>query len=119
MAVCRDLKTFSRTHEGIADFFSLLSVMLLFASVWGTLEYYQPVLHWVGQSPFVRTPMLVFGLAMNAFAILALLAVGSARFGDDDERCFGTFRGRRGHHSSRGPLNAWIKHMENVGKKHR
>jgi hypothetical protein len=119
MAVCKDLKAFSRTHEGIADFFSLLAVMLLFASVWATLEYYQPVLAWVGGNALVRTPMLVVALALNAFAILGLLAVGSARYDGEDDRCFGTFRGRRGSHSARGPISAWVRHMENVGKKHR
>jgi hypothetical protein len=119
MAVCNDLKEFSRTHEGIADFFSLLAVVLLFASIWGTLEYYQPVLHWVSGNLLVRTPMLMVALALNAFAILGLLAVGSARYGNDDERCFGTFLGRRGQHTARGPLSTWIRHMENVGKKHR
>jgi hypothetical protein len=119
MAVCNDLKEFSRTHEGIADFFSLLAVLLLFASVWGTLQYYQPVLAWVGGNVLVRTPMLMAALALNAFAILGLLAVGSARYGGDDERCFGTFRGRRGNHSARSPFSVWVRHMENVGKKHR
>jgi len=119
MAVCKNLKTFSRTHEGIADFFSLLAVLLLFASIWATLEYHEPVLVWVAGNVLVRTPMLVLALGLNAFAILGLLAVGSARFGDESERCFGTFRGRRGSHSGRGPISAWVHHMENVGKKHR
>lgn len=118
MAVCKDLKTFSRTHESIADFFSLLAVILLMASIWATLEFYQPVIEWLSADAVVRTPLLGVALTLNAFAILGLLAVGSARFGDE-ESCFGTFRGRRGHHSARSPLSAWVRHMENVGKKHR
>jgi hypothetical protein len=118
MAVCKDIKAFSRTHESIADFFSLLAVALLMASIWATLEFYQPVIEWLAVDVVVRTPLLGFALALNAFAILGLLAIGSARFGDD-ESCFGTFRGRRARHSDRNPLSAWVRHMENVGKKHR
>jgi hypothetical protein len=119
MNVCKDINRFSRTNETVADLFSLLAVALLFASIWVTLEYAQPVLAWLDGGFFVRAPLLAVGLALNAFAIIALLAVGSARFGQDDERCFGTFRGRRGQHGARGVLTSWIAHIENVGKKHR
>jgi hypothetical protein len=118
MTVCKDLKRFSHTHELVADLFSLLAAGLLFASVWVTLEYHQPVLHWVEANALVRMPMLLIALALNALTILALLAVGSSRFGED-ERCFGTFAGRRTRHGSTGALNGWIQHMESVGKKHR
>jgi hypothetical protein len=83
-----------------------------------TLEFYQPVIAWLSTDIMMRTPILGLGLAMNAFAILGLLAVGSARFGDG-EHCFGTFRGRRARHHERTPLSAWVRHMENVGRKHR
>ena len=119
MPVCKDIKTFSRTNEIIADLFSLLAVALLFASVWATLEFYQPAMHWLSGNYVLRIPLLVIGLALNAFAILALLAVGSARFGEQDEHCFGTFRGRRSRHSAKGIFSHWVEHMENVGKKHR
>ena len=45
--------------------------------------------------------------------------MGSARFGEDNERCFGTFAGRRNYRSKTGLFGAWIAHLENVGKKHR
>jgi hypothetical protein len=118
MSVCKDLKSFSRTHELIADLFSLLAVTLLLASIWVTLEYHQPVLSWVEGNYLVRMPMLLFALALNGLSVLALLAVGSSRFGDD-ERCFGTFAGRRTRHGATGVFNGWLQHMENVGKKHR
>lgn len=119
MLVCKDIKKFSRTHETIADLFSLLAVALLFASVWATLEYHQAVLQWLGGNYLTRGPLLVIGLALNAFAILSLLAVGSARFGEEDERCFGTFRGRRAQHGNKGMFGAWMEHVDHIGRKHR
>jgi hypothetical protein len=120
MAVCKDIKTFSRSHERIADFFSLLAVVLLFATVWATLQYHREVLAWLQQDLLLNSVLLVGALILDVFLILALLAIGSARFGEQDERCFGTFRGRRHHSGSPiGIFGAWIRHMENVGKKHR
>ncbi len=119
MTVCTNIKRFSRAHETIADVFSLLAVVLLFASIWATLEYHQPVLHWLGANVVVNTSLLVVGLAANAFLIVGLLAVGSARHSEDNERCFGTFRGRRSQRGGRSLFSNWIRHMENVGKRHR
>jgi hypothetical protein len=119
MLVCKDIKQFSRTHETIADLFSLLAVALLFASMWATLEYHRPVLDWLSGNYLIRGPLLMLGLMMNGFAILALLAVGSARFGEADERCFGTFRGRRAQHGAKGMFSAWMGHVDHIGRKHR
>lgn len=119
MAVCEEIKTFSRRHEHIADFFSLLAVAVLFAAIWATLQYYQLVMHWVQKNLVLHGPLLIAGLVATALLIVGLLAVGSARFGEDDERCFGTFRGRRGGGSPIDAFRNWITHMENVGKRHR
>lgn len=119
MTVCKEIKTFSRTHERIADFFSLLAVALLFASIWATLAYYPLVSDWLREAPLLHGAYLVGALVLDVFLILALLAVGSARFGGSDERCFGTFRGRRNAGSPLDAFGVWVKHMENVGKKHR
>ena len=119
MTVCKDIKTFSRRHEHIADFFSLLAVVVLFASIWGALQYYQIVMHWVQKNLILHGPLLIAGLIANVFLILALLAVGSARFGEEGERCFGTFRGRRSGGSPIDVFRNWVLHMENVGKRHR
>jgi len=119
MAVCKDIKTFSRTHEHIADLFSVLAVVLLFASVWAVLEYHLVVLEWWRHSVVLNSAILVAALVLDAFLVLGFLAVGSARFGDDDERCFGTFHGRRNTREPFGAFRAWLHHMENVGKKHR
>jgi len=119
MTVCKEIKTFSRAHEHFADVFSLLAILLLFATIWAVLEYHQVLLEWWHQSIPLNSLILVAILTLDAFTILGFLAVGSARFGDDDERCFGTFRGRRNHGRPFGFFTAWINHMENVGKKHR
>lgn len=119
MTVCKDIKTFSHTHERIADLFSLLAVALLFATVWGVLEYHQTMLEWWQNSPLVNSVVLVAVLVLDVFLILGFLAVGSARFGDEDEKCFGTFPGRRNSGKPGGTFFAWLSHMENVGKKHR
>ncbi|MCG6940309.1 MAG: hypothetical protein LJE69_03550 [Thiohalocapsa sp.] len=119
MSICKDLKRFTRTHETIADLFSLLGAGLLFGSVWATLAYHQLVMQWLAGDYLLRVPLLMLALALNAFGILALLAAGSSRFGEDDEHCFGTFPGRRTRHGATGVISGWVQHMENVGKKHR
>jgi len=120
MTVCKEIKNFSRTHERIADFFSLLSVALLFGTVWATLQYHRLVLDWLRQDVFQNGAILVAALVVDVLLILGLLAVGSSRFGKENEKCFGTFRGRRHYNGSPvGIFGAWVRHMENVGKKHR
>jgi len=119
MTVCKDIKNFSRAHEHIADFFSVVAIALLFATVWAVLTYHQTVLDWWNQSIALNSVILVAFLVLDVFMILGFLAVGSARFGDDDERCFGTFPGRRNVKEPFGAFRAWLHHMENVGKKHR
>ena len=119
MTVCKDIKTFSRAHEHIADLFSVLALVLLFATVWAVLEFHQVILEWWSHSMALNSVILVAALTLDVFLILGFLAVGSARFGDDDEKCFGTFRGRRNHNKPLSAFFAWLHHMENVGKKHR
>jgi hypothetical protein len=118
-AVCKEIKSFSRTHERIADLFSLMAVVLLFGSVWAILTHYQQVLSWIAQDVLLHTALVVGALILNVALIFGLLAVGAARFSGDDERCFGTFAGRRNFKPKAGLIGSWIGHMENVGKKHR
>ncbi len=100
MSVCKDIKSFSRTHERIADFFSLLALALLFATIWATVAYYQLVADWLRHDSLLHGTLLVAALVVDVLLILGFLAVGSARFGSEDERCFGTFRGRRHYNGS-------------------
>jgi len=120
MTVCKEIKNFSRAHEHMADLFSVLALVLLFTTVWAVLEYHQVLLEWWRHSVALNTVILVAALVLDVFLVLGFLAVGSARFGDDDERCFGTFRGQRGTlRKPFGAFRAWLHHMENVGKRHR
>ena len=64
--------------------------------------------------------LLIGGIVLISFLILGLLALGSSRHAADDEKCFGTFAGRRHYNGS--PVrwfSTWVSHMESVGKKHR
>jgi hypothetical protein len=120
MSVCKDIKSFSRTHEHIADFFSLLAIALLFGSVWFTITYSRELADWLRHDMLVHAALLVAALVVDVLLILGLLAIGSSRFGSEDERCFGTFRGRRNYNGSPvGWFGTWVRHMESVGKKHR
>ena len=119
MTVCKEIKTFSRAHEHIADLFSVLAVVLIFATVWSVLKYHQVLLEWWNQNMAMNSAILVGALVLDVFLVLGFLAVGSARFAEGDERCFGTFRGRRNQGTPFGAFRAWLHHMENVGKKHR
>lgn len=119
MTVCRDIKTFSRTHEHIADMFSLLAVVLLFGTVWAVLEFHQLVIEWWRHGILLNSVILVAVLVLDVFLILGFLAIGSARFGKEDEKCFGTFSGRRNAGEPGGAFRAWLHHVEHVGKRHR
>ena len=82
MSVCKNVKTFSRTHEHIADFFSLLAVALLFATIWAVTQYYQAVSVWLLHDVLLHGAILVAVVILDVFLIIALLAIGSARFGE-------------------------------------
>lgn len=119
MTLCKDIQSFSRRHERIADFFSLLAVAGLFALIWASLTYHELILHWVRANPLLHGAMLIGGLVGAVALIMGLLAVGSSRFGEEGERCFGTFAGRRSGASPVAAFRNWLDHMENVGKRHR
>jgi len=119
MTICRDIKSFSRTHERIADAFSLLAVALLIGSVWALLTYYQIIIEWMNTNLLFHTAAVIAALVLVVLLFLGLLTLGASRFSGDDERCFGTFRGRRARHGDAGMLKSWIDHIENVSKKHR
>lgn len=119
MTICKDIQGFSRRHERIADFFSLLAVTGLFGLVWASLTYYEPVMQWVRAHLLLHGALLIAGLVGSVALIMGLLAVGSSRFGEENERCFGTFAGRRSGVSPISAFRNWVQHMENVGKRHR
>ncbi len=120
MSVCKNLRSFTRRHEYIADFFSLLAVGLLFAAVWGILHYYALLSEWLKADILFHAPIAAIGGIGYIVLIFFLLALGSSRSTTDDERCFGTFKGRlHGAPSLGSAFRNWIEHIEHVGKRHR
>jgi len=119
MGICKRVSTYSSHHEWVGNIFSLIAVALLFGTVWATLQYYEEISQWLAIDALVHTSALVAALVMDVLLIMAMLAVGSARAGEEPENCFATFRGRRGGGSPLDALRNWLLHMENVGRKHR
>mgnify|MGYP000287761167 CR=1 FL=1 len=75
MAVCKNIKSFSRHHERLADLFSLLALTLLFGSIWATLRYHQAVTLWLQDNWVLHSALLVAALVADVFLILAFLAI--------------------------------------------
>jgi hypothetical protein len=119
MSEVSDTKTPSRIGECFSDAFALLAVALLFGSALAILQFYQPVLAWMAEDPLLHTTLVVAALVLDVLLILGLLMFGSACLCRGNERCFGTFRGRRNHQDGMGLVGHLIDHVENVGKKHR
>jgi hypothetical protein len=120
MSVCKDLKGYARRHERMADFFSLLAVLLLFATLYLVTAYYSPVVSWMKTDAILHVPAVIALLLLDVFFIFLFLNLGSARYGEEGEGCFHTFRGRRAGSGSIGMMfSSWLHHMEQVGRKHR
>jgi hypothetical protein len=120
MGMCRRIRSYSSHHEWVGNLFSLLAVVLMFGSIWATLQYYSELASWVSTRPLLHVPALVGALVAEVLLIITLLAIGSARADETpDKGCFATFQGRRSGGSPIAALRNWVLHMENVGKKHR
>lgn len=119
MGICKQVRTYSSHHEWVGDIFSLMAVVLVFGTIWAGLQFYQEIGAWIAHDPVPHTALLVAALMADVMLILALLAIGSARAGEEDESCFATFPGRRNGGSPIDAFRSWLHHMEHVGKKHR
>ncbi len=122
MSICSRVKGFSRTHEHIADAFSLVAVVLFLATIWGGIQYQALILDWIRVNLVLHLPLVVLGIILDVVLIFMFLSVGAARFSEDgeDEACFRTFRGRRHGGVSLGTaFHTWLDHIEHVNKKHR
>ena len=120
MSVCKNIKGYARSHERMADFFSLMAVALFFGTLYLGAMYYSAVFGWIKQDILLNAPAVFILLLLDVFLIFLFLNIGSARFTTEDEGCFQTFRGRRAGSGSIGMmLNSWLHHIEHVGKKHR
>jgi len=120
MSLCKNLKGYARRHERIEDLFSMLAVLLLFGSLYVGAIYYGPLLGWMKTDAVLHVPVVIAALLLDVFLIFFFLDIGSARFGEEDETCFHTFRGRRAGSGSLGMMfSSWLHHIEQVGRKHR
>lgn len=119
MGICRQIRSYSSHHEWVGNLFSLMAVVLIFATVWASLHFYIDLMYWLRADPILNSVLLVAGFSLDAFLIMACLSIGSAQAGEADEPCFGTFQGRRSGATPISAMRIWLHHMENVGKKHR
>lgn len=121
MSVCTKVKGYARHHERVADLFSVLAVLLFFATIWIAIEYQSLLFQWMKQNIIVHGSTVIFALVFDVFLIFMLLNIGSSRFStEENDSCFGTFRGRRhGGPSLSTAFHNWIDHIEHVNKKHR
>ena len=123
MSVCSQLKKVSRTHERLADLFSLLAVILFFATILVAVQYYGVIGNWIAKDMVLHLPLVVAGIVLDVLLIFIFLNVGSSRFTEEgeEESCFGTFQGRRtgAGGSLFSAFSHWVKHMEDVNKKQR
>lgn len=120
MAVCKNIKSYTRRHAWLADLFSILAAALLFGTLYLGVAYYSPILNWILHDAMLYIPLAMGAIMLDIFLIFFFLNIGAARFADEDEGCFHTFKGRRAGSGSVGMMfNSWLHHMEHVGKKHR
>lgn len=121
MAVCAKIKGYSRRHEWVSDLFSLLGVLLFFGTILIGVFYQGSIFEWVQQNIILHTSAIVTITLVDVFLIFMLLNLGTSRFMEsDDDKCFGTFKGRRhGGPSLGSAFRNWVHHMEHVNKKHR
>ncbi len=121
MSVCTHIKGFVRQHEIFADLLSLLAVVLLFSSIWVIIDFQSPITHWMLDNIIVNGSAVLLVIILDVALIMILLNIGSSRFQEiSEDGCFHTFRGRmHGGFSLGSAVKNWVKHIEQVNKKHR
>jgi hypothetical protein len=121
MSVCRNIKGFTRKHEWLGDLFALTAVAILFGSLYAVLAYHSPILNWLFENAFIRTPVALVTLLFEILLIFFLLNISSVTYSEDDDLgCFHTFRGRKSGSGSLGKVfNGMLHHIEFLGKRHR
>ncbi len=121
MSICTQVKGFARRHEFFADLLSLLAVVLLFSSIWIIIDYQSQITQWMLDNIIINGSAVLASIALDVALIMILLNIGSSRFQEvSDDGCFHTFRGRmHGGFSLGTAVKNWVKHIEQVNKKHR
>ncbi len=81
-------------HEWVADFSSLVAVILLFGSVYLIMRFHNVTLDWMTDGTMLQTLGAYTILLLDAVMIVSLLCFGPT-CREHDKHCFGTFRGRK------------------------
>lgn len=81
-------------HEWIADFSSLIAVILLFGSVYLIMRFHNVTLDWMTSGTMLQTIGAYAIVLLDAVMIVSLLCFGPTCH-EHNKSCFGTFKGRK------------------------
>ena len=81
-------------HEWVADFSSLVAVILLFGSVYLIMRFHNVTLDWMAGGTMLQMISAYAVVLLDAVMIVSLLCFGPTCH-EHDKNCFGTFKGRK------------------------
>ncbi len=81
-------------HEWVADFSSLIAVILLFGSVYLIMRFHNVTLDWMADGTMLQTISAYSIVLLDAVLIVSLLCFGPSCH-EHNKDCFGTFKGRK------------------------
>ena len=81
-------------HEWVADFSSLIAVILLFGSVYLIMRFHHVTLDWMTDGTMLQTISAYTIVLVDAVLIVSLLCFGPT-CREHNKSCFGTFKGRK------------------------
>ncbi|NNJ91967.1 MAG: hypothetical protein HKP55_09845 [Gammaproteobacteria bacterium] len=81
-------------HEWVADFSSLVAVILLFGTVYLIMRFHNVTLDWMTGGSLLQTVSAYTIVLLVAVIIVSLLCFGPTCH-EHNKSCFGTFKGRK------------------------
>ena len=81
-------------HEWVADFSSLVAVILLFGSVYLIMRFHNVTLEWMADGSMLQIFTAYSIVLLDAVMIVSLLCFGPTCY-EHNKSCFGTFKGRK------------------------
>ncbi len=79
MSVCSNIKGYTRRHEWLADFFSLMAAVLFFGTLYLGVAQHSLILSWISRDLLIYAPLAVGAVLLDVFLIFFFLNIGSAR----------------------------------------
>ncbi len=64
MSVCKNIKNYTRRHERLADFFSLMAAVLFFGSIYLGFTYHEQSMAWIAQDYLLYIPIALSFLGL-------------------------------------------------------